>query len=300
MSMVHRWQKRYPALVSALLALFVSIGLIGCGAPAAEPSATVPPSAAAAPSGTQSTEKAAGNSAPSTSSTPVAAATVPRPAAPTTSAPSPQSGAAQGWIAAHVTKVVDGDTMDVSYNGKQDTIRLLLIDTPETHKPDTPVEPFGPEASAYAEQVLAGRDVKLELDGPQRDKYGRLLCYLWVGDQLFNKMQIEKGYARVAYVYDPPYKHYDELLAAEQKAKNAGIGIWSIPGYVTDEGYNPAAAGSMGNTAGSSAPAPNDNTASVYYRNCAQVRAAGKAPLHRGDPGYRTQLDRDGDGIACE
>lgn len=292
MSMVHRWQKRCPALVSALLALFVSIGLIGCGAPAAEQSATAPPTAAAAPSVTQSTDKAAGNSAPPTSPIPAAA--------PTVSAPSPQSGAAQGWIAAHITRVVDGDTMEVSYNGKQDTIRLLLIDTPETHKPNTPVEPFGPEASAYAEQVLAGRDVKLELDGPQRDKYGRLLCYLWVGDQLFNKMQIEKGYARVAYVYDPPYKHYDELVAAEQKAKSAGIGIWSIPGYVTDEGYHPAAAGSKGTAAGSTAPAPNHNSSSVYYRNCAQVRAAGKAPLHRGDPGYRPQLDGDGDGIACE
>ncbi|MBX6395079.1 MAG: thermonuclease family protein [Alicyclobacillaceae bacterium] len=293
-----RSKKPYASIASGVLLFFIWLAVAGTDAQTSTSHA--PPKETAQPAPNQH------NPSP-------APAPSPSPA----NSQQPQS-TQQKFIMAHVAKVVDGDTMEVTYDGKHDTIRLLLIDTPETHKPDTPVEPFGPEAADFAAKTLADKDVKLELDGPERDKYGRLLCYLWIGDQLFNKMQIEKGYARVAYVYNPPYKHYDELVAAEQKAKQDKVGIWSIPGYVTDNGYNVEIAKQWtANQQQAHANANKPHTQAgpqqavstqrqtqvqqtVYYRNCSEVRAAGKAPLHRGEPGYRPELDRDGDGIACE
>ena len=204
------------------------------------------------------------------------------------------------YITATVIEVVDGDTVKVNIDGKEETVRLLLVDTPETKDPNEPVQPFGPEASQFAKETLPARkEVKLEYDGPERDKYDRLLAYLWVGDKIFNQMLLEKGLARVAYVYDPPYTHYDAFVAAEKKAKDAKLGIWSIPGYVTEDGFHEEVAAAK--------EKPKQETVqqkpaqqTVYYKNCSAARAAGAAPLYRGDPGYRPALDRDGDGVACE
>lgn len=136
-----------------------------------------------------------------------------------------------------VASVVDGDTIKCEINGRIESVRLLLIDTPETKAPNKPVQPFGIEASEYAQNTLQDKNVVLEFDGPVRDKYDRLLAYIWVDDQLFNAMIVEQGLARVAYVYDPPYTHYDAIVQAESRAKALQTGIWSIDGYVTDEGY---------------------------------------------------------------
>jgi micrococcal nuclease len=197
-----------------------------------------------------------------------------------------------------VVRIVDGDTIEIMVDGNKDTVRLLLVDTPETKDPNEPIQPFGPEATSFAETVLSDNPlVRIEMDGPERDKYDRLLAYIWVGDKLFNEALIETGLARVAYVYDPPYKHYDKLLAAEKRAKEAGNGIWSIKEYVTSDGFNEevAVASSSPSVEPSEEPAED-----VYYANCAAVRAAGAAPIHEGDPGYSTKLDRDRDGVGCE
>ncbi|MFN5604060.1 MAG: thermonuclease family protein, partial [Actinomycetes bacterium] len=78
-----------------------------------------------------------------------------------------------------VERVVDGDTIDVTIDGRGDTVRLIGIDTPETKKPDTPVECYGPEASArLAELLPPGTPVRLERDIDSRDKFGRLLAYV--------------------------------------------------------------------------------------------------------------------------
>lgn len=200
---------------------------------------------------------------------------------------------------ATITEIVDGDTMKVNLDGREETIRLLLVDTPETKDPNEQVQPFGPEATNFAKQALEGKEVKLESDGPERDKYNRLLVYLWIGDKIFNQMLLENGLARVAYVYDPPYTHYDAFVAAEKKAKDAKLGIWSIPGYVIEDGYNEEA------VAAKEEPKKEEvqqkpTQQNVYYKNCTEARRAGAAPLYRGDPGYRPELDRDHDGIACE
>lgn len=143
-----------------------------------------------------------------------------------------------------VTDNIDGDTIKVKFeNNKEETIRLLLIDTPETVHPSKPVEPFGKEASDYAKELMPiNKDVEVELDVSERDKYGRLLAYIWVDGKMYNELVIEKGLARVAYVYAPNTKYVDLLREKQSIAQQQAIGIWSIENYATDSGFNTEAA----------------------------------------------------------
>jgi len=136
-----------------------------------------------------------------------------------------------------VTNVVDGDTMDISINNKEERIRLLLVDTPETKHPTKPIQPFGPEASQFAKNTLEGKEVTIELDVSERDKYGRLLAYIWIDGKMFNEMLLEKGLARVAYVYAPNTKYVDQFYEIQKKAQKQGVGIWSIENYVQEDGF---------------------------------------------------------------
>nr|WP_212508751.1 thermonuclease family protein [Litoribacterium kuwaitense] len=141
-------------------------------------------------------------------------------------------------VDAEVTRVVDGDTIEVSLEGKEESIRLLLVDTPETKHPNLPVQAFGPEASQFATDTLEGEAVQLEYDGPKRDKYDRLLAYIWIDGQNFNQMLLDEGLARFAYVYDPPYTHQEAFIGAEEMARATKKGIWSIEGYATEDGFD--------------------------------------------------------------
>lgn len=141
-------------------------------------------------------------------------------------------------VIAKVTNVVDGDTIDIQLEGKEERVRLLLVDTPETVHPSKPVQPFGAEASNYAKEILLGEEVRVEYDGPKRDHYDRLLAYIWIDGENFNQQLLEKGLARYAYVYDPPYTHAEAMSKAESRAKQQDKGIWSIDGYVTEEGFS--------------------------------------------------------------
>lgn len=128
-----------------------------------------------------------------------------------------------------VVKIVDGDTIDVSIDGKIERIRLIGINTPETVDPRKPVECFGKEASGKAKEFLSGEDVELEGDATQsdRDKYGRLLRYVTTKEGFFYNLEmIKRGYA-YEYTYDVPYKYQKEFKAAQNEAKNAGKGLWA-------------------------------------------------------------------------
>ncbi|WP_162356819.1 thermonuclease family protein [Metabacillus mangrovi] len=141
-------------------------------------------------------------------------------------------------LKATVIRAVDGDTLEVkvSDTGKTEKIRLILVDTPETKHPQLGVQPFGKEASAFTADELTGKNVELEKDVTERDRYGRVLAYVWIDGVNFNKLLIEKGLARVA-IYQPDVKHVDEFRAAQEKAQQAGKGIWSIENYVQEDGY---------------------------------------------------------------
>ena len=139
-------------------------------------------------------------------------------------------------LPATVVRIVDGDTVKVAFaEGKEETIRLLLVDTPETVHPSKDVEPFGPEASAFAKRTLAGQQVGIELDVSERDRYGRMLAYIWIGDRLFNEMLLEEGLARVAYVYPPNVKYVDRFRDVQKQAQLAGKGLWSVENYALEE-----------------------------------------------------------------
>lgn len=129
-------------------------------------------------------------------------------------------------LSARVVDVVDGDTVRVALRGgRTETVRIIGVDTPETKKPGTPVQCFGPEASAYTEARLAGRSVSLELDTEQRDRYGRLLAYVRVDGRRFDDDLLRLGYGRLLVI--PPNDRYGRaLLGAESEARRARRGLW--------------------------------------------------------------------------
>lgn len=147
-------------------------------------------------------------------------------AAPTADLP---KGAGRG-MAATVVKAVDGDTVDVDIAGHgRERLRLLGIDTPETVDPDEPVGCFGPEASARTHGLLpAGTAVLLQRDEEARDRYGRLLVYLWRrSDGTFvNRLLVDEGLARTLSIA-PNTAHRVEFSTVEAGARAAGRGLWS-------------------------------------------------------------------------
>lgn len=139
-----------------------------------------------------------------------------------------------------IERVIDGDTVEVKLsNGDIETIRLLLIDTPESVHPEKKEQPYGKESSNFAKKTLKeGKKAQLEKGSPERDKYGRLLGYIWIDNINFNQLMIEKGYARIAYVYEPNTKYLNEFEKVEKQAKDNKVNIWSINGYVESEFEN--------------------------------------------------------------
>ncbi len=134
-------------------------------------------------------------------------------------------------VAAVVRNVIDGDTIVARVGGKDETVRIIGMDSPETHKPDTPVECFGTEATAAAKRLMPkGAHVTLEADPTQatRDRFGRLLAHVFLADgTLFAERMIRDGFA-VHYVYDRvPSIYAERFAAAQQAAKAAGAGLWS-------------------------------------------------------------------------
>jgi micrococcal nuclease len=133
---------------------------------------------------------------------------------------------------ATVTRVIDGDTIVVHIGGHDENVRILGIDTPETHKPDTPVECYGPEASDRMVALLPqGAAVRLVRDVEARDRYGRLLAYVYRdSDGLFIDLtMVSEGYAGTLAI-PPNLAHRGELDAAAAAAQTARRGLWQTCG----------------------------------------------------------------------
>jgi micrococcal nuclease len=126
---------------------------------------------------------------------------------------------------ARVTSVVDGDTLDVRWDGRTERVRLLGVDTPETVDPHRPVGCYGPEAAAFTHRRLEGRTVRLRFDRQRRDRYGRLLAYVEVDGRRFNDDLLTGGYARLL-VIPPNGRHARAMLDEELAARSAGRGLW--------------------------------------------------------------------------
>ena len=125
-----------------------------------------------------------------------------------------------------VVDVLDGDTIVVRRaGGQEETVRLLGIDTPETHHPTKPVECFGPEASAFTSRRLFGEVVTLEDDVETRDIYDRRLAYVYLDGARFNDVLLRRGYARLL-VIEPNRAHARDLLDEELAAERDRRGLW--------------------------------------------------------------------------
>jgi len=133
---------------------------------------------------------------------------------------------------ATVVRNVDGDTIVVHIDGRDESVRVLGIDTPETHKPDTPVECFGPEAAARMAQLLpVGTVVRLVRDIEPRDRYGRLLAYVYRdSDGLFVDLEMVKEGLAGTLAIAPNFAHRTELAAAEADARSGQVGLWPACG----------------------------------------------------------------------
>lgn len=125
---------------------------------------------------------------------------------------------------------VDGDTIAVNMNGKVETVRFVGVDTPETHKPNTPVQCYGPEAAAYTKQLIAaaGSKVRLQSDpnSTNRDRYNRLLRYIYLPDgTLVEQKLISNGYG----FYYPyfPFTKSAQFADYEQAAQAGHKGLWA-------------------------------------------------------------------------
>jgi micrococcal nuclease len=121
-----------------------------------------------------------------------------------------------------VTRVIDGNMLELSTGEK---VRLIGVDTPETKAPRQPGEAFGQEASAFTTQLVEGKHVRLEFDVQRRDRYQRLLAYVYVGGVMLNAELVRQGYAQVA-TFAPNVKYQGMFLKLQREAQEAKRGLW--------------------------------------------------------------------------
>lgn len=122
-----------------------------------------------------------------------------------------------------VERIVDGDTLVLARIG---AVRLIGVDTPESKHPLKPVERFSKEATAFLERLAHGQEVRIEYDQTPRDRYGRLLAYLYLPDgRCVNAEIIRQGYGFAYVKY--PFKYMDAYRALEREARDAGRGLWA-------------------------------------------------------------------------
>jgi micrococcal nuclease len=129
-------------------------------------------------------------------------------------------------VRAEVVDVVDGDTIEVAIDGEVEDVRYIGVDTPESVTPGVPVECFGKAASRENERLVAGESVRLVFDAERRDRYGRLLAYVHVGDVFVNAELVEGGFARTLEI-EPNTSRAERLGRLEAAAGREGLGLWS-------------------------------------------------------------------------
>jgi micrococcal nuclease len=126
---------------------------------------------------------------------------------------------------AYVVRVVDGDTIEARIAGRVEDVRYIGVDTPETVKPDTPVQCFGPRASSFNHRLVEHRQVRLVFGVERRDVYGRLLAYVYLGRRFVNAGLVRRGLARSLTI--PPNDRFAPLFRdLELHAARGGRGLW--------------------------------------------------------------------------
>jgi micrococcal nuclease len=131
-----------------------------------------------------------------------------------------------GPLHGRVVRVTDGDTIKVRLDdGRTERVRYIGIDTPESVKPDTPVQCYAKKASHFNAALVQGRDVTLRTDAEERDRYGRLLAYVYAGGRFINRELVARGYARTLTI-PPNVAHAAEFARLARHARKSGFGLW--------------------------------------------------------------------------
>lgn len=212
--------RRNKIIVGALLLLFVGVAFTSSESSPkleeSEPQRPAPapppiPSPAPKPPEPRLTEES-GPQQPTPTPTPVPA---PKP-------PEPRPKVVEDTGQILVTRVVDGDTVEIEGGQK---VRYIGIDTPETVHPSKPVGCFGQQASTKNKELVEGKKAKFEKDISETDKYGRLLRYVWVGDIFVNDFLVRQGYATSS-TYPPDVKYQNQFVEAEREARENNRGLW--------------------------------------------------------------------------
>lgn len=187
------------------------------------------------------------------------------------------------------TRVIDGDTIEVE-GGKR--VRYIGVDTPEVG------DCYASEATIKNREIVLNKQVRLEKDVSETDRYGRLLRYVWVGDKMVNEALVQQGYAQVA-TYPPDVKYQDRFSSTERQARDADLGLWGSTCEVqitpttqpTQAKETPAAKTSNCSCSGNlynCGDFSTHNEAQACFESCGGV----SNDVHR--------LDGDSDGVACE
>lgn len=217
------------------------------------------------------------------------------------STPTPSPFPSHGGIFVKVVNVVDGDTIKIETG---ETVRYIGIDTPETVHPNKPVQCYGKEASDKNTALVEGKVVELEKDISEKDKYGRLLRYIWIGDMLVNETLVREGYAQ-SNTYPPDVKYQDRFLAAQKLAREEQKGLWGevCASATLQPTSKPTQAATTTNTGASPTSAQSSGGSGTYACNCSktcgQMSSCAEAQYQLNVCGCAAR-DADHDGIACD
>lgn len=280
---------RYAVIVVVALLVIGAIGSLSNSGTAATPTP-----------GFTNTQRATGTPA-STTATPPASIATPTPTAPTAPASPLAFGPTGSTTKGTVTRVIDGDTVVVEVGGTEYHVRYIGMDTPESVKPNTPVEAMAKEAAAANSALVEGQPVILERDVSETDRYDRLLRDVWVERDgalvLVGLELVRTGYAQVT-TFPPDVKYVDLLLSAQETARSSELGLWGAESAPTAESV-PTPKTLVGGGGSKCHPSYSPCLPIVDDLDCPDVRAMGKAPVKvKGPDDYR--LDGDGDGIGCD
>ena len=291
----------------------------------ATPTATSTPTATpTATSTATSTPTPTPTPTPTDTPTPTATATptpTPTPTPTATPTPEPEASVPSGISGgearqATVTRVIDGDTVEIEFaDGETDTVRLIGVDTPETSLDDVSPDEYenipetqaardhlynwGQQAEQFANQELDGQQVRVVTDGEgdRRGSFGRLLAYIYYDEGTnFNHALLDQGYARV---YDSSFSLREEFDSTEEQARSNSVGLWDFDGEEATPTPTEEPADDGGDTGGSDLPPPSGGPDDPY--DCSDFSSQEQAQQYfesvSGDP---SGLDGDGNGQACE
>ena len=199
-----------------------------------------------------------------------------------------------------VARVVDGDTIKLESG---EVVRYIGIDTPEIVDLRKPVQCYAKEASAKNKELVEGKEVRLEKDVSETDKYGRLLRYVWLGDMLVNEVLVKEGYAKSS-TYPPDVKYQDRFTQAQSEARTNNMGLWGPTCTETSEVVNKTSVDIQQPIASPTPqakviPAAGGSFTCDCSKTCTQMSSCDEAQYQLNVCGC-TARDADGDGVACD